>query len=102
MRGHAGLVPRFDLLADDRLLLSPSDGGSIRLWNVDDGALLRVFGGHVGVVRDAIFVEGDVVSVDGTGRVVRTRCDACRGERELLARARSKLQGLSADDPRTP
>jgi len=94
MRGHAGLVPRFKLLAGDQLLLSPSDDGSLRLWSTSDGSLLRVFSGHAGVVRDAVFVDGYVVSVDGSGRVVRQLCDACRGEQEVLERARLKLKAM--------
>lgn len=98
MAGHAGYVPRVRSLAQGSVLLSPGDDKTKRLWATDDGSLLRVFSGHPASVMDAVLVDGFVVSVDRSGRVLRQKCDACMGENDLLRSARAKLQaaGLSA------
>ena len=99
MAGHAGYVPRVRALAHGSVLLSPSNDSSVRLWNTDDGSLLRVFSGHSEPVMDAVLVDGFVVSVDRSARVLRQRCEACMNETELLMSARAKLQAIGLSPP---
>lgn len=44
--GHEQLINRIAVTRDDRWLLSASDDGTVRLWNIDTGQAQAVFRGH--------------------------------------------------------
>lgn len=94
LRGSAGQVAGLRLLANDTLLLAPSDDGTARLWQTADGALVRVFEGSSEAATDAIFSRGHVTVVDIKGSVTRHRCDACLAEKDLINTARARVAHL--------
>jgi WD40 repeat protein len=52
---HAGRIGSIAFSPDGSLLLTVGEDNSIRLWDVAEQSLLRVFVGHAGIVRNAVF-----------------------------------------------
>src|SRR5215831_684399 len=51
LRGHKGRIGRIAWSLDGRLLASPSQDKTIRLWDVEAGATVRMLKGHVKDVK---------------------------------------------------
>ena len=55
LRGHRGLIGRIAWSPDGRLLASPSEDKTIRLWNGETGECLRSLRGHGGPAWSVAF-----------------------------------------------
>lgn len=55
LRGHTGFVGRIAWSPDGRILASPSDDATIRLWDIETGDCLRTLEGHQAGVWTAAF-----------------------------------------------
>src|SRR5712691_11765849 len=63
LRGHEKIISRIAWSPDGRILASPSEDGTIRLWNIQTGELLRTLTGHTGwVVSVAWSPDGKVLA----------------------------------------
>ena len=59
LRGHESWIGRIAWSPDGRMIASPSADGTIRLWDVETGALVRTLVGHLrGVVCVAWSPDG--------------------------------------------
>ena len=65
LRGHTGKINRITWSPDGRLLASPSDDKTIRVWDVADGSCTAVLMGHTKAVLSAKFspIEGLLSSI---------------------------------------
>jgi WD40 repeat protein len=90
LRGHNQRPSGFREFDAGRLLLTWGDDALLILWNAEDGTLLRRFETHRDAVIDATLVEGGlaILSIGRSGFLWYHRCDACRGEVDLLSLAR--------------
>ena len=52
LEGHQGAVTRVSFSQDDSLLVSASEGKTLRLWDISSRSCLRVLEGHSSRVRD--------------------------------------------------
>lgn len=60
-------------LADQQHLLCGGADGGIRLWNLNDGSLVRSFEGHIAPVSDlAVTPNGQVLCATGADKTLRT------------------------------
>jgi WD40 repeat protein len=57
-RGHIGNVNAVAVFPDGRRIVTASDDKTIRLWNLEDGVVLKKMEGHGGQVQ-AVAVSGD-------------------------------------------
>src|SRR5262249_33245539 len=55
LRGHAGWIGRIAWSSDGRILASPSEDKTIRLWDAETGECLRTLQGHENAVWSAAF-----------------------------------------------
>lgn len=76
LRGHTDWVNAVKIDSDSRTVFSASDDCTVRLWDLDSGACIKTFEGHVGQVQQVITLppefdfedqeHGDKGSSDGT------------------------------------
>lgn len=76
LRGHTDWVNAVKIDSDSRTVFSASDDCTVRLWDLDTGACIKTFEGHVGQVQQVITLppefdfedheQGDKSSSDGT------------------------------------
>jgi WD40 repeat protein/DNA-binding SARP family transcriptional activator len=72
LRGHRGYVNALAFSPDSRHLLTGSDDGTARVWNVRTGALERTLRGHEGIVRDVAYSDdGRSIATAGSDGTVR-------------------------------
>ena len=72
VRGHGGYVNALAFSPDSKHLLTGSDDGTGRMWNVRTGGLERTLGGHEGVVRGVAYSDdGQSVATAGSDGTVR-------------------------------
>ncbi len=72
LHGHTAAVHGVDLSVDQRLLLSASSDGTLRLWGAEFGCCLAEYHGHVHPVWDASFCPvGHLFASGGADRVAR-------------------------------
>jgi WD40 repeat protein len=73
LEGHESQVKRVDFNPDGDLLASASNDGTLRLWRVSDGTMLRLINAHASYVSDVDFSpEGTFLvsgALDGTVRL---------------------------------
>lgn len=63
MRGHKGYIGRIAWSPDGRILASPSEDRTIRLWDTETGKLIRKLEGHVGGIYSVAFnLNGQLLS----------------------------------------
>jgi WD40 repeat protein len=68
LRGHGALVYRMAWSSDGRLLATPSQDRTVRLWELESGGLLRTLEGHAGAVVCVAWSPGSRVLASGGGR----------------------------------
>ena len=82
LEAHSGNVEGLAFSPDGRTLASASWDGSVKLWRVADGELVRTFHGHVGPVTGVAFLpDGRSLAStgdDGTVRVWSVETDRPR------------------------
>ena len=72
LRGHTGVVGSIAWSPDGRILASPSDDKTIRLWNAETGECLRTLEGHRHYVVSVAFNEtGQHIASGGGDRTVK-------------------------------
>jgi small GTP-binding protein len=72
LRGHKKEVNRIAWSPDGRILASPSDDFTIKLWDLQTGQLLRTFVGHTGDVRGVAWSpDGRVLASGGADKTIR-------------------------------
>lgn len=72
LSGHSGNVTDVVISADNALIASSSEDGTVRVWNVSDGSERYLLEGHEGVVNTVIFSpDGTVLASGGDDRIVR-------------------------------
>jgi WD40 repeat protein len=87
LRGHTGAVTACAVTADGRRVVSASDDGTLRVWDLESGRGLATLAGHTGAVT------GCVVTPDGR-RVVSASLDGTLKVWDLESgRALATLQG---------
>lgn len=62
LRGHTGSIGRIAWSPDGKKLASPSDDGTIRIWDFETGECLRTLSGHINHVGCVVY--------DNTGRIL--------------------------------
>ncbi len=67
LRGHTGWIGRIAWSPDGRMLASPSEDGTIRLWNAETGECLRTLEGHQGIVWCVAFDQMGHILASGSG-----------------------------------
>jgi len=72
LRGHTGWIGRIAWSPDGRMLASPSEDNSIRLWDAETGECLRKLEGHTrGVVSVAFDSTGGMLASGGEDKAVK-------------------------------
>jgi len=71
LRGHAGSVSCCAAIPDTPFVVSGSQDGTLRLWDIDSGTEVHIFRGHTDAVWDcAVSADGAfMVSVGGDGNL---------------------------------
>jgi WD40 repeat protein len=64
--GHTSAINSVKFSKSGTLLLTASDDGMIKLWDVRSGTLLRTFVGHRGVVTSIAFAANDAFALSGS------------------------------------
>ena len=72
LRGHTGWIGRIAWSPDERLLASPSDDQTIRLWDAGTGECLRTLEGHAEKVYSVAFDPTGSTLTSGSGAVSYT------------------------------
>lgn len=82
LRGHTSTVRCLKVIHNRPIAVSGSRDGTLRVWDVQRGQMLRVLAGHAGSVRSLDVCGNQVVSgsYDGTCRVRRPKCHQYRHE----------------------
>ena len=72
LRGHTGWVGRIAWSPDGRMLASPSQDGTIRLWDAETGECLRTLEGHTDAVLFVVFdPAGRILASGGADKTVK-------------------------------
>jgi WD40 repeat protein len=72
LRGHTGFVARLAWSPDGRMLASPSQDKTIRLWDTETGECLRTLQGHEDVVLGVAFEpSGGLLASCGNDKTTR-------------------------------
>ncbi|TNE51012.1 MAG: hypothetical protein EP343_06125 [Deltaproteobacteria bacterium] len=66
LQGHGKVVLSVAFSEDGKTLLSASADQTLRLWDVQTGAMKRILKGHEGTVRSARFFLNDQAIVSGS------------------------------------
>ena len=65
--GHTAGVQSVCVSPDGKRILSGSDDGTLRLWDIQTGAQLRLFEGHTSYVNRSVFLRDAKQAVSGSG-----------------------------------
>ena len=71
LTGHAGSITSVDFSHDNQTLVSTSTDGTVRLWNLADGSLIKILRGHTTRVNSVQFAADShtLLSGDDDGNV---------------------------------
>ncbi len=71
LRGHTGSVNSVAFSPDNRLVVSGSADGSIRIWDVTNGKMSRLIQGHEVTIRSTLFTPDGryIISADKRGEI---------------------------------
>jgi len=84
------------LFDDGRRMLSASDDGTLRLWDVENGRLLHIFTGHGGKVAGvAVTMDGRLAASAGWDQTVRIWDIESRRELFVLDEHRSNVNAVA-------
>jgi len=112
MSGHASPIRQVRVSADGAYVLSASDDGSARLWDLRTGELVRFFPGHDGraVTSIAISMDGTAVALGSSdGTVIVTPLSGTAQQASVCGRLSRDLSdveraayGIEATSPTCP
>ncbi|MDW8266024.1 MAG: c-type cytochrome domain-containing protein [Gemmataceae bacterium] len=99
--GHTAPVASVAISPDGQRLLTGSDDGSVRLWNVSGGKPLRTLAAHQGPVRSLAFAPDGRRAVSGGDAVVVWDLETGRELRRFLRHREPILRVAFASDTET-
>ena len=74
LEGHTGRVNDVVMTSDARSALSAADDGTIKLWDIENGRLIRSFEGHTAPVMGSMArVQYDFLTSSNDKNCVQTR-----------------------------
>jgi WD40 repeat protein len=72
LHGHSDRVTDVAVSADNTIIASSSADGTVRVWDIAEGAELYVLQGHKGIVNSVAFSpDGSILASGGDDRIVR-------------------------------
>jgi len=93
LTGHTQRVSQLISGPEEKVLITLGDDRTLRIWDTDNGEMIRVLQGHGGAILDArIDARGTITAIDASGGIIQHRCLACLSNDRLLEEAR-KLVG---------
>jgi len=88
LRGHTGAVARAKFSSDSKLIVTASQDGTARIWEVETGRQVALLAGHTREVSDATFSSDGALVVTASGDNTARVWAVTEGERlALLPRA---------------
>ena len=102
LRGHDDAVTTAIFTRDGRHVLSSSDDGTVRLWDVRGGDALAVLQSGGGELYDVALSRDGTLATLGEGGIIRTfECEVCGSLEEVRELARSRVaRPLTAEERR--
>ena len=100
--GHGGPVYRVAISGDGRTVLSSSNEGPLRVWNIDGAGKGRTPQGHTGSVRGIAISADGRVAVSASNDQTLKVWDVANSYYRNVKVARNRASGLARLFPRVP